>query len=189
MQIKDEKRELRNKFRSVRAEVKSEAKDKRIYDSFIKNDAYINSDTVLIYYSVKSEADTLKIIDTALKDGKKVALPKCVNGNGDMDFYFVKDIGRSLVAGFYSLQEPDTSFCVKACFSDSTVCVVPALAVDKRGYRLGYGGGYYDRFLSNFKGIKLALCYDECICDELPCDKFDVKLDIVITDRNIYLIK
>ncbi len=189
MQIKEKKSELRKKYRIIRAEAKTAYKDERIYDSFIKSDAYKNSDTVFIYYSVQSEADTLKIIDTALNEGKRVALPKCTDSSGNMDFYFIDDISGALVDGYYSLKEPDTACCVKAHFGNNNVCVVPAMAVDKSGCRLGCGGGFYDRFLSNFKGTTVALCYDECICHELPCDKYDVKIDIVITDRKIYKMK
>lgn len=189
MQIKAEKSALRKKYSAIRADEKSEDKDYRICNSFIGSEAYKSSDTVFIYYSVRAEADTLKIINTALADGKKVALPKCTDTGGNMNFYFIDDVSKSLIDGYFGLKEPDPFFCKKAFLGNKDVCVVPAVAADKRGCRLGYGGGYYDRFLSKFKGRTVALCYEECICDELPCDDYDVKIDIIITDRKIYVTK
>ena len=144
---------------------------------------------IFIYYSVGSEADTLRIIRHALESGKRVALPKCTDRNGTMDFYFIDDIESSLTEGMFSLKEPDTLRCEKADSTVSSLCIVPALAADKSGYRLGYGGGYYDRYLSNFKGVTAVLCYEECLCDELPRDKYDISLNMIITESKIIELK
>ncbi len=189
MQISEEKRLLREKYRLIRARAKSADRDLRIYSRFIQNEAYKNADTLFMYYSVKGEADTLKIIDSALSDGKRVALPKCTDKNGNMEFYFIGDREISLADGVFSLKEPDTSVCSKAAFGENNLCVVPALAFDKTGNRLGYGGGYYDRFLSTFKGQRIGLCYEECLCELLPCESHDLRVDMIITDKKIYELK
>ncbi len=189
MQISEEKNLLRKEYRFVRGQVKSEAKDICIYERFISSDYYKTADTLFLYYSVKDEADTLKIILTALSDGKRVALPKCADKNGKMDFYFIDDLEDSLSDGAFSLKEPDVRVCSRAVTGENNLCVVPALAFDKSGHRLGYGGGYYDRFLSNFKGSTVGLCYKECLCDILPCEAHDLKVDVIITDNKIYELK
>ena len=189
MQIKEEKALLRKKYRVIRAEAKSSEKDRIIYERLIGSDVYRSSETVFVYCSIKSEADTLKIINTALADGKRVALPKCMDSSGNMEFYFIEAVCDLLDNGYFGLKEPDTASCERASFGERDICIVPALAADECGYRLGYGGGYYDRFLSKFKGRTVVLCYSECLCDMLPHDEYDVRLGYIVTDRKIYEIK
>lgn len=187
--MNEDKKILRDKFRAVRDTAKSEDKDNKIFNLTVESEFFRCADIIFAYFSVGSEADTLKIIHYALSEGKKVALPKCTDKKGAMDFYFIDDTDSSLEEGMFSLKEPDISSCEKAYASDNSLCIVPALAMDKDGYRLGYGGGYYDRFLSSFKGATVGLCYKECFCDELPRDKYDIRLDTIITDYKIYEIK
>lgn len=187
--MKADKTFLRKKFKAVRSEAKSEDKDEKIFKLTVESDAFRDADIIFAYFSVGSEADTLRIIEYALSDGKDVAVPKCTDRNGTMDFYFINDINNSLKDGMFSLKEPDTAFCVKAHGTEKSFCIVPALAIDKDGYRLGYGGGYYDRYLSSFKGVTAGLCYEECFCEELPRDKYDIRLNMIITDYKIYETK
>ncbi len=187
--MKEDKIFLRNKFRAVRGAAKSTEKDAEIFTLVTGCNAFVNADEIFTYYSVGSEADTVRIIRYALSEGKKVALPKCTDRNGSMDFYYISDSDASLTDGMFSLKEPDTDFCIKAQGTESSLCIVPALAIDKHGYRLGYGRGYYDRFLSNFKGITVGLCYEECLCDSLPFDKYDIRLNMIITDNKIFELK
>ena len=69
------------------------------------------------------------------------------------------------------------------------ICIVPALSYDREGYRLGYGGGYYDRFLSSFPGIKIGICYSENIEKRLPRGRYDVCVDMLLTEKGIYRLK
>ena len=187
--MKREKNLLRDKYRQLRKESKSDEKDDRIYKTVITCEDFYDADTVFTYYSVGSEASTRQIIRFALDNGKNVAVPKCTDKNGAMEFYFIKDTEQSLIDGVFSLKEPDLSVCDKAFETQKSVCLVPAFAFDTEGYRLGYGGGYYDRFLVGFKGRKIGLCYEECLCSELPRDKFDIKVNMIITDKKIYKLK
>lgn len=184
-----DKTALREKYRHIRKVCRSVEKDEIIFQLLIGSDEYIAAEKVFIYYSVGSEVNTVKIINDAIERGKRVALPKCTDNKGNMDFYFVKSIFSSLTDGMFSLKEPDVSVCERAVPGESDLCVVPALAFDKSGYRLGYGGGYYDRYLSVFNGKKIGLCYEECLCNMLPSDKYDIKVDMIITDRKIYKVK
>ncbi len=179
----------RQEFRWIRDAVKSEDKDTAIFEMIIGWETYKSADTVFVYYSVGSEVDTLKIIENALVNEKKVAIPKCIDESGNMEFYFINDTDKSLIKGSFRLLEPDVSICEKAYSTENTLCIVPALAFDKNRNRLGYGGGYYDRYLSKFKGKTVGLCYAECFCDELPCDMHDIKVQSVMTDKSIYELK
>ncbi len=189
MQISLDKAFYRQKYRKIRDCVKNSEKDEMIFCSVIDSPSYKNADVIFTYYSVRSEIDTVKIINKALSDGKKVALPKCTDNKGHMDFYFIEDSADSLVDGFYSIKEPDAFKCELAVPGKKNICIVPALSFDTKGYRLGYGGGYYDRFLQNFNGEMIGLCYEECLCDALPYNEYDIKVDIIVTDKKIYELK
>ena len=69
---------------------------------------------------------------------------------------------------------------------ENALCILPGLAFDKEGFRLGFGGGYYDRFLTGFEGVKLGICYENCVCERLSHNGFDIKADMLITDKNTY---
>ncbi len=189
MQITLNKNLLRDKYKKIRLAAKNVNKDNRIFGSLISCELFLSADTIFAYYSVKSEVDTLKFIDFALSQGKKVALPRCSDDEGNMDFYFIENTDKSLSDGSFFLKEPDVTVCSKATYGEKDLCIVPAIAFDMHGFRLGYGKGYYDRFLSSFQGKTVGLCYDECFCDELPRDKYDVEVDMIITDKKIYETK
>ena len=152
--------------------------------SFLSTDIYINSEVLLLYSSSGSEVSTEGIFLKALEDKKKLAFPVCLNSDGLMEFYIVRD-EKDLSEGMYGIKEP-LSHCEKFCGGKGVVCVVPALAFDESGYRIGYGKGYYDRFLEGFKGISVGLCYDVMVEQELPTDNYDKKVNCLITDKKIY---
>ena len=101
-----------------------------------------------------------------------------------MEFYSISSFD-DLESGAYGIYEPKKE-CLKITADENTVCIVPGLAFDKSGFRIGFGKGYYDRFLSEFKGESVGLCYDECFSDILIKDKFDMCVSAVITETCIY---
>lgn len=155
-----------------------------IADTFLSTDLYKKAEVLLLYCSVGSEVSTDKIFSKALNDNKRVAFPLCLDNNGVMDFYYVNDIS-DLEEGMYGIKAPKSA-CEKYTKRENTLCIVPGLSFDKRGYRLGYGKGYYDRFLEKFNGISIGLCFDAMLEDALPTDKFDKKADYLVTDKKIY---
>lgn len=141
---------------------------------------YCASENILIYASMKSEVITDGIIDRALKDGKKVFCPKCMNRQaGIMEFIQIKSIS-DLKEGYMGIREPqilDDSIIFDGPI-EKTLVVVPGVAFDKRGNRIGYKGGYYDRFLFRFPGIRsVALAFTEQLVDEVPYDVHDIPID------------
>ncbi len=157
--------------------------DIRIANKLFNTWCYRECDKVFAYASKDIEVDTFEIIEKALKSGKKVALPYCVSGTRNMEFYYINSLS-DLKVGSYCVMEPDINVCEKAVADKNSICIVPALSFDLKGYRLGYGGGYYDRFLKNFPGITLGICYDICIKNEgLLYGKYDRTVKYVITEN------
>jgi len=182
--IKEEKTMMRNHYRSMREKMTPAFKrnlDVEIASRFLCSVEYMTAKTLLIYVAKASEIETRDIICAALALGKQVAVPKC-EGQGIMKFYLITSLD-DLKTGFKDILEPDTDKCRPLTdFSDS-VCVVPGLSFDPHGQRLGFGGGYYDRFLKDYNGISAGLCYSSFIKWDLPAEQHDVPVDILVTDR------
>lgn len=182
MQIKSELRLLyREKRKSL---VEKDFKDKQICECFLNSELYENAHTLLCYASLKGEINTDCVIKRAFKDGKKVALPRCCDSNGKMDFYYIKSVSE-LSVGTFGILEPVADICEKVNDFSDCVCLVPALAYDKNGHRLGYGKGYYDRFIKKFIVISVGLCYNDFLIDALPTEKHDETVDYIATESEI----
>ncbi|MDE6768031.1 MAG: 5-formyltetrahydrofolate cyclo-ligase, partial [Eubacterium sp.] len=104
-----------------------------------------------------------------------------------MKFYYINSL-KDIKTGFFGVREPDTDICCEVADFNDSICIVPAIAYDKKGYRLGYGKGYYDRFLENFSFISVGLCYNELIMDVLPIGEYDIPVDYIITQDGILTI-
>ena len=133
---------------------------------------------VFAYHSVGREVATAAILSAAQRLGKQVALPRCEKP-GEMTFYLVKG-EQDLTAGKYGIPEP-AAHCAVAVATERSLCLVPGLAFDRRGYRIGYGGGYYDRFLASFPGASVGLVRQSFLCADLPKEPFDQAVDAVVS--------
>ncbi len=172
------KKILREKYLNIRKNINKENKqkyDNDIFNKVINLQEYKESKLVLIYVSLKYEADTFNLINYSLNTNKKVAVPKCKGDN--IIFYEIKNL-KDLEEGSFGILEPKTNKSITD-FNNS-ICIIPGVAFDKQNNRIGYGKGFYDRFLKNYKGIKIGLTYKECICDKIDNDINDIKLDKVI---------
>lgn len=170
------KQVLRNKYKEIRKNIKNkEEQDNNIFNKIINLEEYKQSDLILIYVSLKDEVDTIKLIKYSLEIGKKVAVPRCEGNN--MVFYYINRL-EDLEKRNFGILEPKTSQTVTN-FNHS-ICIVPGVAFDKQNNRIGYGKGFYDRFLEKYTGIKIGLTYKECICDEIDIDENDVKMGKVV---------
>lgn len=177
------KKELRKDFLNIRDEISREEKisfDELIYNYFIKSDFFKNYDSFLVYVSIRSEVETVKIIDYLLRNGKSVSVPYCKNQT--MYFYSINSLD-DLIVGAFGIPSVDISISDKTKNFNNTLCIVPAISFDNNGNRLGYGGGYYDRFLSEYKLPTLGLCYEKCISDFIPSESFDIKINYVLTEK------
>ena len=182
MQIKNE---LRKNFKELRKNLKDkENKDFKICKSFLNSVLYKNSNQLLCYSAVNGEICTDIIIEKALKDNKKVALPVCEDSNGNMNFYYISSFD-DVVVGAFGIKEPNILKCKKVENFDNAVCIVPALTYDYYGYRLGYGKGYYDRFFEKTPLISAGLCYNDFLSSKLPHDIYDKKVTYIYTEDRI----
>lgn len=185
--IDSQKNELREKYKRLRKSfskaLKSEL-DSKIREKLLSLDIYRNTRALLAFVSTDIEVDTWKIISNTLELNKKTAVPLCDTKATAMRFYFIESFD-DLKKGCFGILEPDAEKCVPAGVNDAELMIVPGLAFDKNGYRIGFGKGYYDRFLSKYKGTKIGVCYSSCIENELPCDKYDKKVDLIVTDKFI----
>lgn len=139
--------------------------------------SYVSSPTV--------EVDTRRIITSALAMGIEVAVPLCEDKNGHMDFFRISSLSQ-LRRGFYGIDEPDRDTAEKITAESGDLCIVPGIAYSQQGYRVGFGRGYYDRFLAGFPGVSAGLCYESCICPELVHEDFDIRVDMIITESGVH---
>ncbi|MCM1227379.1 MAG: 5-formyltetrahydrofolate cyclo-ligase [Clostridium sp.] len=181
-----EKNMLRREIKKFRADMDIDHKktlDSRIYANLLKCDEFFKADTVLIYNSTQIEVSTGKIIEYCLERRKKTAIPRCFPEN-KMKFYFYDGI-EELEKSKFGIYEPRESIENEVKNFDNTVCILPALAVDREGYRLGYGGGYYDRFLSEHEVVTIALCYSENMVNKLVHNEFDRRTAFAVTEKSL----
>lgn len=174
---------LRQFYRSVRKSISEKEKidyDRRIFTRFVNSRLYNDAESLLIYVSFGSEADTFNIINHALKRGKVVAVPYCKGE--EMQFYAI-DSCDDLVKGKFGIPTviPDNKNLISD-FSKS-LCIVPALSFDNSGSRLGYGGGFYDRFLSDKNITTVGLCFERCVDYCLPAEEHDIKINYILTEN------
>lgn len=162
-------------------------KDYHICNNFLNSKIYIECKQVLLFASLEDEINTDPLIEKALLDEKKVALPKCLDSNGNMEFFYITSMS-DLECGAFHVREPVFNNNTLVRDFTNAVCVVPALSYDKHGYRIGYGKGYYDRFLEKFSSISVGLCYNELMSDEIPADKYDLPVDYIVTEDSIFSV-
>lgn len=186
LSIKEYKAEKRAFYKDLRKSMETKTKklaDRKIFEKLINLPDFKNSELILTYVSVNDETDTISLIEYCFENNKKIAVPKCLDKNGSMEFFEIKSFD-DLIPSYFGLLEPSENCRIITDF-DNSLCVVPAFSYDIKGYRIGYGGGFYDRFLSKHNVFKAGICYDECIESNHLHDEFDISVDIVITEKQI----
>jgi 5-formyltetrahydrofolate cyclo-ligase len=182
----DIKNELRQKYRALRDSFGEEFIQNvsaKACDNLINTKEFQNAGTVLLYYPTKNEISPLPIFELCLKMGKAVAFPVCQTKDSTLIFKTV-NTKNSLKRGNFGIFEPDES-CKVATIDKDTLCIVPALAFSKDGQRIGYGKGYYDRFLADFDGISVGFSYSMFVCEHLPHGRHDVPLDMIVSESEV----
>lgn len=135
--------------------------------------------TVMIFCGVGRELDTMPIFERLLARGTRVAFPVCLPGR-KMEARLVSS-PQQLVPGAYHIPAPDEN-CPAVEKKDIDLILVPCSLCDRDGYRLGWGGGYYDRYLADFAGATVCICPGERLRERLPRDEFDIPVQLVLTD-------
>jgi len=187
-EIKAQQRKSALEKRSAYTEQQRAEMSTAICEKIVSSYAFRFSDTILMYSAVRCEADICSVFHAAVKAGKKVYFPKTY-GKGKMLFFRVKELSE-LECGRFQLPEPseeNEEFCEEN--AKRVLCLVPAAAFDKRGYRIGYGGGYYDRFIKKGETIFAGVAFDDLLCDEVAFDKrHDKKVDMIFTEKRVYVV-
>lgn len=185
--VKEEKRRLRSRCKKLRAACPADVKrrlDEGLTAKVLGMEEYAACETLFIFISTPIECDTAPIIRDAFARGKRVAVPRCADKSGRMDFYYIRS-ADDLAPGAFGLMEPDPAKCEKVTDLSSGLCIVPGLCFDLEGYRVGFGKGYYDRFLDAFGGVTAGICYSKFTLKELPRGAYDRHTDILVTERFI----
>ena len=186
--LRECKSDVRNTYLKVRSALSEEQRHSAscaIFARLTASVSYRHARTLYAYAAIGAEVSTQQIIEHALAVGKTVMLPVSDRQTYAMRFYPIDGISQ-LVPGAYGIPEPLSR--AEIPVPDAlTMCIVPAVAFDRSGYRIGYGKGYYDRFLKDFGGVKIGLCYDECLTDKLPRGKYDTAADAVVTQTKLVL--
>lgn len=177
---KAETRRLYRNIRNTVSHAEKEESDKRIFTSLINSNIYKSSDLLLVYVSFGSEVETRNIIEHALNVGKRVAVPLCVDK--EMSFYEIHSLSE-LIIGKFGIPTVEAGNNSEVSNFSKALCIVPALCFDVYGARIGYGGGYYDRFLSANKVVSVGLSYERCLCGKIPHEKHDIKVDYILTEK------
>lgn len=176
---------LRDQFKTLRREmdpaVKAE-KDRGILSRILELPEYKAAGLVLTYVSTAIEVDTVELIHRSLAMGKRVAVPYCVPGKIDMLFCEIFSL-EDLAPGSFGVLEPDPEKQPVLREFSGSVCILPGLGFDLEGYRLGYGKGYYDRFLSKYSGANIGVCYNVCLKPLLPHGRYDRMVDVLVTEK------
>lgn len=183
-----EKQRLREEHLAAREALSEQERsvlDDRITQKLLAISEYVEATTVLTYVSVSSEVSTRMFIECALRDGKTVAVPRCLPGHC-LEFVAITSLDQLIAAPFGLLEPPKELPALTEEQMDASICIVPALLVDTKRYRLGYGAGFYDRFLSTYPGKKICLAYQQNLSQTmLPHTTFDVAVDEVITESDV----
>ncbi|QJR14906.1 aminodeoxychorismate synthase component I [Usitatibacter palustris] len=147
---------------------------------------YHRARTVLATLSIGSEWDTRTFAEGVLADGKTLVLPRVVKKPRALEIFAVGDLAADLLPGVWGIEEPDPARCRKLTLAEVDFALVPALAVDREGYRLGYGAGYFDRLLSTAAPFRVVALPGEQVVDRLPREAHDIAVDAVLTDETYF---
>lgn len=174
-----DKKELRKKYTKVRAEVENkEGKDRLIRKNLRELEIYKKAKSVFVFISYKSEVDTRGIIEDIVDDGKKLLVP-LVKGK-EMIAVEVKGID-DLEPNKMGILEPKSGQEV----TDVDLTITPGLAFDKKGYRLGYGGGYYDKFFAKVDTIRMGIGYSDQYVESIVHEDYDKSLGYLLTEEGL----
>ena len=158
---------------------------KDICAHILNSDRYKNYSLIYGYMAVRGEADISPVLKKALSDGKRVALPKCMDKCGKMSFFEIKSFD-DLTKGPFGISEPKPSHLLEE--DEDSLMLVPGVAFDiKSGRRIGYGAGYYDRYLKDHHPcVKMGVSYELTVFDIPDTDITDISMDMIVTEKMIY---
>lgn len=195
--INTSKTQMRREYLEIRNRLSKEdrQKDSRRIQGFLEElPQYDNCQWLFCYVSYRSEVETRELLCRALQQKKKVAVPKVMDHDGHMEFYQIHSLS-DLLSGYQGILEPDSQKCkLVHPGGQEILMLLPGAAFDMAGGRVGYGGGYYDRYLNTYRKecgnlVKFALAYECQISKKIVTEPFDVRVDGIVTENGVYIIK
>lgn len=159
--------------------------EKLLQHHLLSSEIWKNSKMIGITMSQDFEWDTKPIIEAAWNESKSICVPKCYPKQNKLKFYEIESFVQ-LEKNFYDLLEPNPNQTryIKQNLID--LLIVPGLLFDKRGFRIGFGGGYYDRFLVNYNNTTVSLASSKQLVKKIPSEKFDIPVQHIITEKGQY---
>lgn len=190
--IKGEKNRIREEMLKRRLSVSENAKsvaDAAMVQKLLSLASFRYANTILFYYPIKGEPNLTAAVSTVLALGKRAAFPKCRPDGSKMVYKLVTSLDE-LSSAMYGIPEPpdeNESYIPSRFLND--ICIVPAVCFDRHGYRIGYGKGYYDRFLADFGGTSVGFTLDCLLKDIVPRGRYDRAVDMIITEKGAFVPK
>ncbi len=189
-----EKKELRKKIiteRDLLTDEEIAEKSATIAGKLYSHPAFIQAEAIMYFISFGSEVNTRPMVEETIRQGKIALAPKAVPQSRELIPSRILDWESDLMPGYYNISEPRAGAVRPYAPEQIDLLIVPGVAFDLKGNRLGYGGGYYDRFFSLLKpGTPLvALVFDLQIVPEVPVDVWDRRVDLIITENRSIEIK
>ena len=186
--ITDLKNSLRAEYKQRRRLLDRDEKKRRdaeICRAVMNTVSFRYAKRLLMYAPTANEVDILPIAEAALSMGKKIYFPRCNTEDNTMVFREVSELSQLVGDAYGIMAPPESADAYSISDTAAAMCLIPGLIYDRYGYRIGYGKGYYDRFLSSFGGCKAGIIYSDFIIPSIPKGHFDLKVDIMITERNV----
>lgn len=184
--LKEEKKKLREELLQLRSEISKDDREKAesaVVMKLLSLASFRFAETVLLYYPIKGEINVLPIAEAAIKAGKRVAFPLCDTESSTMTYHFVSDLCE-LKAGSYGIPEPSSELPIYLPSKDKNdLIVIPAVCFDRQGYRIGYGKGYYDRYLNTFGGTAVGVTFHRLLLPSVPRGRFDKHVSLIVTEK------
>ena len=184
--VKDEIRADYSARRAAMDPAEKKRRDDAICRAAVSLVSFRYAEYVLLYAATENEIQIRDIAIEALNRGKKIAFPRCDKETHTMQYHIVSSLDE-LAPDTYGILEPPPENPIYDPETDlgSAICFVPGLVYDKAGYRLGYGKGFYDRYLSHFSGCTLGVVYSDYILPVVPRGRFDVSVNILLTEKGV----
>lgn len=179
------RREIKERRDNISLKLRKE-KSKKIKEFLFSTDEFKKAKTVMFYITYGSEVMTEDMIEGSLERGKKVALPKCLKDEKKIIPLEIKNISRDLERGAFGIREPKRGTKIIQT-QEINLVIVPGVAFDRKGTRLGYGGGFYDKFLKNLPDSSrfIGLAFQEQVVKSIPRAARDIMLHKIITDQGV----
>ncbi|MEK5070568.1 5-formyltetrahydrofolate cyclo-ligase [Sporosarcina sp. FSL K6-1508] len=148
------------------------------------SEEFQSADTIGITISRYPEVDTRLLIEAAWTAGKRIAVPKCIHGTREMDFRLITSYD-SLETVYMGLLEPIITETISVEKKDIDLQIVPGVVFSDEGYRIGFGGGYYDRYMSDYNGDTLSLAFAEQTGHVVPSEHHDIPVSKIVTEEKV----